>query len=99
MWVPERLQSRGNSIGIVKGSGLYSRGSIPGRGKIILFSIASRPDLRHTQPPIQWVPSVLSPGVKRQKREINHSSSSSAEAMNGGAIPPLPMRLHDVVLN
>jgi len=25
----------------------------------------SRPALRPTQPPVQWVPGVLSPGVKR----------------------------------
>jgi hypothetical protein len=31
-----------------------------------------------TQPPIQWVPWVLSLGVKRPGREANHSSPSSA---------------------
>jgi hypothetical protein len=40
-------------------------------------------------PPIQWVPTVISPGVKRPGREPDHSSISSAEVMNGGAIPPL----------
>jgi hypothetical protein len=29
------------------------------------FSSSPRPALRPTQPPIQWVPGVLSPGVKR----------------------------------
>jgi hypothetical protein len=28
---------------------------------------SSRPALRSTQPPIQWVPGALSPGVKRKK--------------------------------
>jgi hypothetical protein len=32
-----------------------------------------------TQPPIQWVPAVLSLGVKRPGREADHSPSSSAE--------------------
>jgi hypothetical protein len=32
-----------------------------------------------TQPPIQWVPGVLSLGVKRSEREANHSPPSSAE--------------------
>jgi hypothetical protein len=41
-----------------------------------------------------WYPlnlvSVLPPGVKRQGHEADHSSPSSAEVKNGGAIPPLP---------
>jgi hypothetical protein len=36
-----------------------------------------------TQPPIQWVPGVLSLVLKRLGREAEHN--------NGGAIPPLPM--------
>jgi hypothetical protein len=32
---------------------------------------------------------ALSPEVKRPGREIHHSSPSSAEIKNGGAIPPL----------
>jgi hypothetical protein len=32
-----------------------------------------------TQPPIQWVPGVLSLGVKRPGREADHSPPSSAE--------------------
>jgi hypothetical protein len=30
------------------------------------------------------------PGVKRQKREADHSPASSAEVKNAGAISPLP---------
>jgi hypothetical protein len=33
-----------------------------------------------TQPPIQWVPGALSPGVKWQVREADHSPQTSAEA-------------------
>jgi hypothetical protein len=33
--------------------------------RIFLLAPAYRPALRPTQPPIQWVPRVLSPGVKR----------------------------------
>jgi hypothetical protein len=51
---------------------------------------ASRPALGPTQPPIQWVPGVLSPGVKQQKREADHSHTSSVEEKNGGDVPPLP---------
>jgi hypothetical protein len=32
-----------------------------------------------TQPPIEWVPGTLSPGVKRQGREADHSTPASAE--------------------
>jgi hypothetical protein len=57
-------------------SGLYSvwlragrpgdRGSIPGRGESIFYvAPVSRPALRPTQPPVQWVPGVLHPGLKR----------------------------------
>jgi hypothetical protein len=38
--------------------------SLTGAG-IFLLAPVSRPALRPTQPPIQWVPGVLSPGLKR----------------------------------
>jgi hypothetical protein len=34
----------------------------PGRGKIFILSMSSRPVLGPTQPPIQWVQGALSPG-------------------------------------
>jgi hypothetical protein len=49
---------------------------------IFLFTPTSRPALGLTQPPIQWVPGVLSLAVKRQGREANHSSPSNAEVEN-----------------
>jgi hypothetical protein len=58
--------------------------------EIFLYSTASRPALGPTQPPIQWVPGELSPGVKRLRREGDHSPPSSVQIKNGGAIPPLP---------
>jgi hypothetical protein len=42
-----------------------------------------------TQPQTQWVAGALSPGVKRQGREVDHSPPTSADVKNGGAIPPL----------
>jgi hypothetical protein len=69
---------------MVMGYGLDGRVSIPGRGKILLFSIATRPDLGPTQPPIQWVP-----GVKRPGREADHSPRPSAEVKKSLAIPPV----------
>jgi hypothetical protein len=49
-------------------------GSFPCRGNdgILLFATASIPALGPTQPPIQWVPRALTPGVKWRKRETDH---------------------------
>jgi hypothetical protein len=41
-----------------------------------LFSTTSSP--KSNQPPTQWVPGALSPGVKRQRREAGNSLPSSA---------------------
>jgi hypothetical protein len=57
-----------------------------------------RPALRSTQPPAQWVPGALLPGLKRPGCGTDHSPPSSAEVKNSGAIPPLPHSLHGVVL-
>jgi hypothetical protein len=82
-----------SSVGITTGYGLDGRGSNPGRGKIFVFSKASRPALGTTQPPIQWVP-----GVKRPGREADRSAPSSAEIKNDGAIPPLHIRLRSILI-
>jgi hypothetical protein len=74
-----------------KGYGVDGRSSISDRGKrLFLFSVASRPALGPTQPPIRCVPGVLSSGIKRPEREADLSPPSSAEDKNGGAIPPRP---------
>jgi hypothetical protein len=73
-----------------QGMWLEWRVSIPGRGKISLFFIVSKPVLRLTQPPTQWVLLVLSPGVKRPGCEADQLPLSSDEVKNGGAIYPLP---------
>jgi hypothetical protein len=59
-------QDQGSSVSVVSGYGLDDRGSIPGRGGMI-FPVSSVPRLAlgPTQPPVQWVPGVLSPGLKR----------------------------------
>jgi hypothetical protein len=49
-----------------------------------------RPALEPTKPPTEWVLGALSPGIKWLKHEANHSHPSSAEAKNGGGIPPFP---------
>jgi hypothetical protein len=52
---------------------------IAGRVKTFHFSISCRPALGSTQPPIKWVSGALSPGVKWQGREADHSPPTSAE--------------------
>jgi hypothetical protein len=50
-----------------------------------IFPVASvsRPAVGPTQAPVQWVPGVLSPGVKaRPVRDADHSPPSSAEVDN-----------------
>jgi hypothetical protein len=85
----------------------YSDGLQAGRSEfdsrqekeIFPSSKESRPALGSTKPSIEWVPGTLSPEIKRPGRENGHSHPSSAEAKNGGDIPPLPIHLHGVVLN
>jgi hypothetical protein len=75
-------RSRDSSVGIATGYGLDDQGvgvELPGGGKNFHFSTSSRPALGSTQPPIQWVPGPLSPGVKRPGREADHSPPTSAE--------------------
>jgi hypothetical protein len=55
-----------------------------------LFAIASGPALGPTQSPIQWV------GVKRQKREADHSPPYSAEIKTCEAVLQFPIHLHAV---
>jgi hypothetical protein len=43
------------------------------------FSTSFRLALESTQHPIKWVPGALSPGVKRQGREADHSPPTIAE--------------------
>jgi hypothetical protein len=56
---------------------------------IFRFSVASRPALGPIQPPLQWLQAGLSPGIKRQKREADHSHPSGVEVKNDRTIPSL----------
>jgi hypothetical protein len=48
---------------------------------------------------VQWVPGILSPGVKRPGREVDHSPPTSAEVKKMWIYTSVPVRLHGVVLN
>jgi hypothetical protein len=52
-----------------------------------------------TELPIQRVIEALASWVKRQGREADQTSPSSAGVKKGGAIPPLPICLRVIVLN
>jgi hypothetical protein len=74
--------SRVSVVGIATGCGAgrpTGWSSSPGGGKNFHFSSSSRPALGSTQPPIQWVPRPLSPGVTRPRREANRSPPTGAE--------------------
>jgi hypothetical protein len=67
---------------------------------IFPFTTASRLALGPTQPPIQWVPGVLSLGVKQQEHEADHSTPSSAKVKKVSSYTSTPpILLHGVVLN
>jgi hypothetical protein len=96
------IMSRGSSVGIATGYGLDDRvqGFDSRRGlRAPLFSTASRPALRSTQHPIQWVPVVLSPEVKWPGREADHPRPSSVEVKKERSYTFTPISLHGVVLS
>jgi hypothetical protein len=88
------IWERGSSVGIETRLGA---GAVMG---LFLFSIASRPALVSTQPPIQWVPGPLSPRINWLGREADHSPPCSAEVKNAWSYTSTPpIRLHGVVFS
>jgi hypothetical protein len=96
-------RSRGSSVSIVSDYALDDWGSIPGGGqRIFPPSSVSRPALRPTQPPVQWVLGVLPrgkarPGVtltihphlvprSRMDRSYTSSPPSASMACSGTAL-------------
>jgi hypothetical protein len=55
---------------------------VPALMGIFLFATASRPALGPIQPPNQWVPGAVTPGVKWPGRKADHSPPSSADVKN-----------------
>jgi hypothetical protein len=82
--------SQGSSLSRATDYGLDERGSTPNRDKIFfLISTVLRPTLGLTQPPIEWKRGIFPREVERQNLQADHSTLSSAEIRNGGAVPPL----------
>jgi hypothetical protein len=84
----------GGLIGRKKEKNIYGHGydlggqvSDPGRGKTFLVSKMFRPALGTTQPPVQWLPGVISPGLNAPKGEADHSPPHSVQVKKGGAMP------------
>jgi hypothetical protein len=80
------ISEPGSSGSIVSDYGLDDRAigvRSPAGAEDFSLASVSRPALGPTQPSVQWVPGVLSPGVKaRPGRDADHSSPSSAEVEN-----------------
>jgi hypothetical protein len=79
-------RSRGSSGSIVSDYGLDDRAigvRFPAGQRVFPLAFVSRSALGPTQPPVQYVPGVLSPGGKaRPGRDADHSPPSSAEVVN-----------------
>jgi hypothetical protein len=60
----------------------YSRIYPQQRQRIFPLASVSRPALRPTQPPVQWVPGSFPRGKVRGERNADHLPSSSAEVKN-----------------
>jgi hypothetical protein len=74
-------------VQLILSSGFYYSDLVYWRLQFMKLLIRSHSS-PHYQTPIQWVPGVLSTGIKLTGREAYYSPLSSAEMKNDGAIPP-----------
>jgi hypothetical protein len=81
------------------GYGLDGRGSVPDRGKIFLLFIASRPALKPTQTPKQWVQGALSSRVKQQEVKMKSHLHIVLRSRMVELYLHSSTRLHGVMLN
>jgi hypothetical protein len=87
------IMSRDSSVSIATGYGLDDQMNgvrFPVGLGVFLFDTMFRPALGPTQPPVRWVPGVLSLEVKRPEREADHSAPSSAEVKNAWSYTSIP---------
>jgi hypothetical protein len=87
-------------VGAVTDYGLDGTASIADRGRdlSLLHSVRTGSGAHPASCPGGWG-GAISPGVKRPGREADPSPPSIAEVKNDGAIPPLRIRFHGIVLN
>jgi hypothetical protein len=74
-------------------------GSIPGRGKIFLFSIECRPGVGLNQHSVQWVLGAVSMRVKQQGREAYTHFHLVPRLRMVELYINSPIHFHDVVCN
>jgi hypothetical protein len=78
--------SRGSSVSTVSGYGLDDRAIevwSPAGAEDFSSNLCVQTGSGTTQPPVQWVPGVLSPrGKERLGRDADNSPPSSAEVIN-----------------
>jgi hypothetical protein len=96
------IHEPGSSGSIVSGYGLDDRAiEVRSRGggqRIFLVASVSRPALGPTQPPVQWVPGVPSPGLKRGRGVTltTHPYLVPRSRMRRSYTSSPPKRLHGV---
>jgi hypothetical protein len=74
----------GSSVSIVQAGQQGDCGSIFGRREMIFpLTSVSRPVLGPILPPVQWVPGVLFPGLRRDRERRYSSYSFSTSALDG----------------
>jgi hypothetical protein len=92
------VESRGSSVSIVMDSVWTAGFQFPAKAR---FSFPHSVQTGSGGHPASYSmgTGAISQGLKRQRLEIVHSPPSSAKVKNSGAIPSLPIRLHDVMLH
>jgi hypothetical protein len=88
-------RSWGSSVAIETSADWKAAVLFPVGARVFFFSVLTGPQ----NPSIQSVLAAPSPGTKQAGCEADHSFPSSAEFMNGGAVPPAHIGLRGVVLN
>jgi hypothetical protein len=82
------FQSQDSAVGKLDIRGVGVR--VPAGARDFLFSTVSRPVLGPSQLPIQRAEKDLSPGVKRQRHEADHSPPTSADVKNTWIYTSIP---------
>jgi hypothetical protein len=96
------LRSRGSAFGIAIDYGHDGRGvgvRVPSGAKIFLLSASSRPILRSTHPPIQWVPEALHPAESGWDVKLTTHLQLEPRSRIRGFIHPLPHTSSQQCLN
>jgi hypothetical protein len=96
--LPTFQESQGSSGSIVSDYGPDDRVRSPTGAEDFFLAPASRTALGPTQPPIQWLPGVLYPGVKRGRGVMltTHPHLVPRLSMNSSYTSSPPMCLHGI---